>query len=223
MSLGYARSSAHDAKVLDEAVSGLARSLQPSPRIMDRVWNLLALQVRGAANAVNAFFTTVLLPFHSVQYAVARIEYTSSAARKAAQATVGWIAGHSRASLKSIVGTCAAVSSSFSRSFSWLQTTRIQVLSLLSNTCTILASWATCTFEFVASVVGVAGVSSRSFVENTNARSTEILISVSRQLYPRVGVAVESLLKLLTSFTNAIASFALVVTGNSGESKGKAK
>ena len=88
MSLGYARSSEQEAKVLDEAVSGLARSLQPNHRI----GKLIRIPFQAIGAAASAIFSTVLLPFQFVQHAIARFQYTYDAANKGIQVGITWIA-----------------------------------------------------------------------------------------------------------------------------------
>jgi hypothetical protein len=112
MSLGYARSSEQDAKVLDQAVSGLARSLQPSPRLADRLWIVVSLPFRVVSTAAGAVFTTVLLPFQIVQVAVARIEYTGRAVSKAALVATTWMVGNCRHTMSWVNDGAAAISSS---------------------------------------------------------------------------------------------------------------
>jgi hypothetical protein len=112
MSLGYARSSEQDAKVLDQAVSGLARSLQPSPRLADRLWIVVMLPFRVVSTAVGAVFTTVLLPLQIVQVAVARIEYTGRAVSKAALVATTWLVGNYRHVMSWVNRGATAISSS---------------------------------------------------------------------------------------------------------------
>ncbi|CAB9500404.1 expressed unknown protein [Seminavis robusta] len=112
MSLGYARSSEQDAKVLDQAVSGLARSLQPSPRLTDRLWNVITLPFRAISTAVEAVFTTVLLPFHLVQRTVAQMKYTSQAASKAATTTTAWLVGNIQSTYAWVTTGATALSTS---------------------------------------------------------------------------------------------------------------
>jgi hypothetical protein len=91
MSLGYARSSEQDAKVLDQAVVGLARSLQPSYQFWDRLGNLVRLPFQAVRTVASTIFSTLLLPFHFVQHTLARIEYTYEATNKGVLAGVAWI------------------------------------------------------------------------------------------------------------------------------------
>lgn len=113
ISLGYARSSEQEAKVLDAAISGLARSLQPSRlRFLEpsRLGNLIRRPFQVVGAAVSAIFTAVLLPFQFVQRTVARIEYTYGAATKGIHVGVTWLSNRA--------GTISSMASSYGKAIS---------------------------------------------------------------------------------------------------------
>lgn len=204
MSLGYARSSEQDAKVLDEAVSGLARSLQPNPRLADRVWNVIVLPFRAVATASSAVFTTVLLPFKVVQLAVARFEYTRSAFIKALQVArtwfvektnvnFAWVTNGADALKSGVLAFGNSVGNVFFGSFSWVAATFGSVTSFPEG--------------LKGSTSGVVGSLSLC------------LASVSRTAHSTAWVSLGVATQFLVGCQDSLTSFALLVTGEERKSR----
>lgn len=90
-SLGYARSSDQDAAVLDQAMTKLARSLEPSPRFFDRLSSVCTVPLQFLQRGTHVIISTVLFPFRVLHRILARIGYTGSAFGKATDSTISWV------------------------------------------------------------------------------------------------------------------------------------
>ena len=198
MSLGYARSSEKDAKVLDQAVSGLARSLQPSHRLLDRVWTALTIPFRAVGSAASALFTTFLLPFHFVQYTVARIDYTRNAANKAMEIATTW--------------TLEQSSMLISRSSGWVAAIR----SALGSTSNVLGNVLWGTMDALATALGrvascFGGVknSTQHSVQSTNSW----LARLSRTATTRAWVSLNAISQWLGAIHGYLTSFVGFLSG----------
>jgi hypothetical protein len=188
MSLGYARSSEQDAKVLDQAVSGLARSLQPSPRLADRLWIVVSLPFRVVSTAAGAVFTTVLLPFQIVQVAVARIEYTGRAVSKAASVATTWL-----------VGSCR-------HTMSWVNDGATSILSSVTH------YWA----SIVGIVLAPLSWFDGGMTWRLSSGLDRYWRSLPRETVAWVWVALDSVSRIFRFCKFYLVSFALPVTGKGG-------
>lgn len=115
MSLGYAGASEQDAAVLDQAVSGLARSLQPNSKITDRIWTALSPSLDSLLSAMKVIGTMVMWPFHFISHTIVRVGYTSHATGRAIQLAIAWMLDTFQTTFSSVVGNAGEFMSMLSR------------------------------------------------------------------------------------------------------------
>ena len=201
MSLGYAtRSSEKEAAVFYDAVSD----------IVDKVWDTVGWPFQAVASAANAFFRTVLLPYHFVQRVVARIEYTGSAAGRALQVATDWTIGAVGASSDWIIGTYSAISSSIAMhgnavggvvfgSVSWLSNQPSRAVSSLGRAGKSLTAWTSSAWAAVTSFFGGVGSSVGVTFQNLSLWFSNTTINLRRETYSRAWVALGAVSNFLLS------------------------
>ena len=236
MSLGYARSSDQDAAVLDQAVSGLARSLQPNSRVVDRLWKMLSAPANAVLAITSYVISTVLFPFRQTSSAVGRaLDAARMAILESYRASISWIACNADAIATYFGRNGKAVESSLRAAASWISRNLEAIVSFfahyggaVSNAVRGVAAflfnapgagkaWVSRVVETIASFFEMFGDTFDGFLQGILAWLARFEDTMSRRgcslmANPGVSSAVENISLLFRSCQQVITSFAVWFT-----------
>ena len=204
MSLGYARSSEQEAKVLDDAVSGIARKLQPNDRFWDRLGKLVWMPFHAVGAAASAVFTTMLLPFQFVQHTLTRIQYTYDAAQKGIQVGVTWVSTTATTIASSVSSGGESVRGAWWGSITFVTTNARRIASLFGT----LWTW-----------MGGSVESLNAWWSTISEKFGRDYQPLSREASTRAWVAMDSAVWYLKWFHSYVVAFAELVVGRDHTSK----
>jgi hypothetical protein len=237
MSLGYARSSEQDAAVLDQAVSGLARSLQPNSRFGDRIWKALSVPINSVVAATSYFVSTVLLPFQFVQNTIARIENIGRAAGRALEGIFSWTSYNTAAVLSYFGRNGKAVENALRAAALWVSRNVEAIVSFIAHyggatinavgrsvsflikapeTC---STWLSKAIAIISLFAARFGSTAETIIQSMSWSIAGVTDAASRQACslrasPEVSGVIEHASAILLFCQQSLASFAILATGN---------